>query len=93
MRTPDGMNWLKSKVLTGIWGAQAHVARMVLFARDCGPWQARDGVERACESGSREHLCHKCRKTNDLVRFRQRARVEILKIRAGFFRGPTVRFV
>ena len=40
-------------------GASVHndatnVARMVLFARDCGPWQARDGVERACESGSRE---------------------------------------
>ena len=28
--------------LTGMWGAQAHVARMVLFARDCGPWQARE---------------------------------------------------
>ena len=38
----------------------ANLARMVLFARDCGPWQARDGVERACESGSRELLCHKC---------------------------------
>ena len=46
--------------LTGLWGAQAHVARMVLFARDCGPWQARDGVERACESGSRELMCYKC---------------------------------
>ena len=32
-------------------------------------------------------------KNNDFVRFRLRARVQILKIRAGFFRGPTVRFV
>ena len=35
--------WTTTTTTTTTTRRRAHVARMVFFARDCGPWQAREG--------------------------------------------------